>query len=120
MKQYVVQNKIKISRLSPTDDHAFTIADKSTIKVLGKAHIKLTIGNEIFEHSFNVISNVSVEIILGDDFLNIIDAIFHRGPKTFSLLNGIIQVPLGSRGPPQIMAVTPYEVTMLPNSQQIL
>jgi len=70
---------------------------KSTIEVLGKAHIELTIGNEIFEHSFHVISNLSVDIILGDDFLEMNNAIFHRGEKTFSLLNGMIQVPLCTR-----------------------
>jgi len=43
-----------INRLAETDDHAFTIADKSTIKVLGKAYIEVTIGNEIFEHSFHM------------------------------------------------------------------
>jgi len=89
-ENYVVQHKIKINKLSPNDDHAFTIADKSTIKVLGKAHIELTIGNEIFDHSFHVISNLSVDIILGDDFLESNDAIIHRGEKTFSLLNGMI------------------------------
>jgi len=48
------------------------------------------------------------------------DAIIHRGEKTFSLLNGMIQVPLCVRGPPQILAISPYEVTIPPNSQQIL
>jgi len=110
---------MKITRLSPNDDHAFTIADKSTIKVLKKAHIKLRIGNEVFDHSFHVISNLSVDIILGDDFLELNDAIVHRGEKTFSLLNGMIQVPLCVRGPPQIIAIRPYEVTIPPNSQQI-
>jgi len=119
-EQYVVQHKIKITSLSPNDDYAFTIADKSTIKVLGKTQIDLTIGNEIFEHSFHVISNLSVDIILGDDFLDMNDAIIHRSEKTFSLLNGMIQVPLCVRGPPQIMAISPYEVTIPPNSQQIL
>jgi len=57
-----------INRWAETDDHAFTIADKLTIKVLGKAHIELTIENEIFDHSFHVISNISVDIILGYDF----------------------------------------------------
>jgi len=99
-EQYLVQNKMQIKKLSPNDDHAFTIAEKSTIKVLGKAHIKLTIGSEIFEHSFHVISNLSVDIILGGDFLEMNDAIIHRREKTFSLLNGMIQVPLCTRGPP--------------------
>jgi len=53
-EQYVIHNKMEITRLSPNNDHAFTIADKSTIKVLGKAHIELTIGNEIFDHSSNI------------------------------------------------------------------
>jgi len=119
-EQYVIQHKMKITRLLPNDDHAFIIADNSTIKVIGKALIDLTIGNEIFEHSFHVISNLSVDIILGDDFLDINDAIIHRGEKTFSLLKGMIQVPLCVRGPPQIIAITPYDVTIPPNSQQIL
>jgi len=119
-EQYVRDNKMTISHIADTDDHAFTIADKSTIKVLGKAHIKLTIGNEIFDHSFHVISNLSVEIILGDHFLEMNDAVIHRGDKTFSLLNGMIQVLLCIRGPPQIIAITPYKITIPPNSQQIL
>jgi len=101
-------------------DHAFTIADKSTVRVLGKANINLTIGTELFEHSFHVVSNLSVNINLGDDFLEMNDVVIHRGQKTFSLLNGMVQVPLCTRGPPQIMAITPYEVTIQPNSQQIL
>jgi len=109
-----------INRIAETDDHAFTIADKTTIKVLGKAHIKLTTGNEIFDHSFHVISNLSVDIILGDDFLEMSDAVNHRGDKTFSFLNEMIQVPLCIRGPPQIIAITPYEVTIPLNSQQVL
>jgi len=80
-EKYVRDNKMTINRLAGTDDHAFTIADKSTIKVLGKAHIELTIGNEIFDHSFHMISNLSVDIILGDDFLEMNDAIIHRGTK---------------------------------------
>jgi len=32
----------------------------------------------------------------------------------------MIQVPLCTRGPPQIVATTPYKVTIPPNSQQIL
>jgi len=68
---------MKITRLFPNNDYAFTIADKSTIKVFGKGHIELTIGNEIFEHSFHVISNLSVDIILGDDFLKLNYAIIH-------------------------------------------
>jgi len=119
-EQYVIHNKMKITRLFPNDDHAFTIADKSTIKVLEKAQIELTIRNEIFEHSFHVISNLSVDIILGDDFLELNDAIIHREEKTFSLLNRMIQVPLCVCGPPQIIAISPYEVTIPPNSQQIL
>jgi len=59
--------------------------------MLGKACIELTIGNEIFDHSFHVILNLSLDIILGDDFLEMNDAIIHRGDKTFSLLNGMIQ-----------------------------
>jgi len=86
-EQYVNQHKMKITKLSPNNDHAFTIADKSPIKVLGKTHIELTIRNEIFKHSFYVISNLSVDIILGDDFLKLNDAIIHCGEKTFSLLN---------------------------------
>jgi len=78
-EQYVRDNKMTINCLAETDDLAFTIADKSTIKVLGKAHIELTIGNEIFDHSFHVISNLSVDIILGDDFLEMNDAIVPRG-----------------------------------------
>jgi len=119
-EQYVVQHKMKITRLSLNDHHAFTIADKSTIKVLGKAHIELTIGNEIFEHSFHVIFSLWVDIILGYDFLEISDAIIHRGEKTFSLLNGMIQVPVCVRGLPQIIAISPYEITIPLNSQQIL
>jgi len=119
-EQYVRNNKMKIDELTDGDDHAFTIADKSTIRVLGKAHIQLTIGNEIFEHSFHVISNLSVDIILRDDFLEINDAIIHRGERTFSLLNGMIQVPLCTRGKSQIIAFTPYEVTIPANSQQVL
>jgi len=67
-----------------------------------------------------VISNLSVDIILGDDFLKMNDAIIHKGEKTFSLLNGMIQVPLFAIGPLQIVAITQYEVTIPPNSQQIL
>jgi len=59
---------MKITSLSPNDDHAFTIADKSTNKVLGKTQIDQTIENEMFEHSFYVNSNLSVDIILRDDF----------------------------------------------------
>jgi len=44
--------------------------------------IRLTIGNEIFEHNFHLISNLSVDIILGDDFLELNDAIIYRGKKT--------------------------------------
>jgi len=80
----------------------------------------LTIGNKIFDHSFHVISNLSVDIILGDDFLDIIDAVIHRKDKTFSFLNGMIQVSLCIKGPPQIIAITPYEITIPPNSQQVL
>jgi len=80
-EQYVRNNKMTINRLAETNDHAFTIADKSTIKVLGKAHIELTIGNEIFDHSFHVISNLSVDIILREDFLEMNDAITHRGTR---------------------------------------
>jgi len=76
--------------MSPTNNHAFTIANKSTIRVLGKANINLTIGTEIFEHSFHVILNLSVNVILGDDFLEINDAIIHRGHKIFSLINGMV------------------------------
>jgi len=119
-EKYVRDNKMTINHLTETDDHAFTIADKTTIKVLGKAHIELTIGNEIFDHSFQVISNLSVDIILGDDFLEMIDAVIHTGDKTFSLVNGMIQVPLCIKGPPQIIAITPYEITIPPNSQQVL
>jgi len=119
-EQYVLQHKMKITRLSPSDDHTFTIADKSTIKVLGKVHIELTIGNEIFDNSFHVISDQSVDIIPGGDFLEFNDAIIHRGEKTFSLLNGMIQVPLCVQGLPQIKAISPYEVTLTPNCQQIL
>jgi len=32
----------------------------------------------------------------------------------------MIQVPLCIRGPPQIMAISPYEITIPPNSQQVL
>jgi len=67
-----------INHLAETDDHAFNIADKLNIKVLGKAHIKLTIANGIFDHSFHVILNLSVDIILGDDFLEMNDAIIYR------------------------------------------
>jgi len=119
-EQYVRDNKMTINRIAETADHAFTIADKSTIKVLGNAHIELTIGNEIFDHSFYVISNLSVDIILGNDFQEMNDAIIHRGEKTFSLLNGMIQVPLCIRGPPQIMAITPNKITIPLNSQQVL
>jgi len=111
---------MKLNQLTDGDDHAFTIADKSTIKVLGKAKIQLTIGNEIFEHSFHIILNLSVDLILGDDFLEINDTIIHGGEKTFSLLNKMIQVPLCTRGPPQIIAITPYDVTIPANSQQVL
>jgi len=111
---------MKITRLSSNDDHAFTIADKSTIKMLGKAHIEYTKGSEIFKHSFPVFSNLSIDIILEDDFLEINDAIIHKGDKTFSLLNGMIKVPLCVRGPPQIIAIPSYEITIPPNSQQIL
>jgi len=52
--------------------------------------------------------------------LEINDAIIHNGGKTFSLLNGLIQVPLCTRGMPQIVEITPYEVTILLNSQQVL
>jgi len=86
-EQYLRDNKMTINRLNETDDHDFTIADKTTIRVLGKAHIELTIGNEIFDHSFHVISNLSVDIILGDDFLEMNDAVIHRADKTFSLLS---------------------------------
>jgi len=55
-EQYVRNNKMTINRLAETDDHAFTIADKTAIKVLGKAHIEITIGNKIFDHS--LISNL--------------------------------------------------------------
>jgi len=48
------------------------------------------------------------------------DAIIHRREKTFSLLNGMIQVPLCIRGPPQIMAIFPYKITIPPISQQVL
>jgi len=80
----------------------------------------LTIGNEIFDHRFHVISNLSVDFILGDDFLDMNDAVIHKGDKTFSLLNGMIQVPFCIRGPPQIIAITPYEITIPTNSQQVL
>jgi len=36
-EQYVRNNNMKINQLTDEDDHAFTIADNSTIKVLGKA-----------------------------------------------------------------------------------
>jgi len=39
-EQYVKDNKMTINRLAETDDHAFNIADKTTIKVIGKAHIQ--------------------------------------------------------------------------------
>jgi len=32
----------------------------------------------------------------------------------------MIQVPLCIRGPPQIIAISPYEITIPPNSQQVL
>jgi len=32
----------------------------------------------------------------------------------------MVQVPLYKRGPPQILAITPYEATILPNSQEII
>jgi len=61
-----------------------------------------------------------VDIIPGDDFLEMNDAIIHRGDKTFSLLNEMIQVPLCIGGPPQILAISPYNITIPPNSQQVL
>jgi len=67
-----------------------------------------------------VISNLSVDIILGDAFLELNDGAIHRGDKILSLLNGMIQVPLCPRGPLQIIAIRPYKVTIPPNSQQIL
>jgi len=61
-----------------------------------------------------------IDIILGDDFLELNNAIIHQGEKTFSFLNEMIQVPLCIRGPPHIVAITPYEIKIPPNSQQIL
>jgi len=77
-EQYVIQNNMQISRLSSTDDHPFTIVDKSTLKVFGKANNNFYNWTGNISKSFHVISNLSVDIILGDDFLELNDAIIQR------------------------------------------
>jgi len=49
-----------------------------------------------------------------------IGAILHKYKRIFSSLNGMVQVPQWNKYPPQIVAVTPYDVTLPPNDRLIL
>jgi len=47
------------------------------------AEFPLTIGGEIFDHSFHVINNLSPDMRIGDDFPSTYDACIHRGKRLF-------------------------------------
>jgi len=77
----------------------------------------LTIGTEILEHSFLVNSNLFVYVILGDDFFGNERRNNSQRAEDFQFIKRNVQVPLWTKGPPHILAVTPYDITISPNSQ---
>jgi len=83
--------------------HAMTIVNRVTI-------IEATIPGIKYnnEHPPHTYTRPYIEVILDKD------------KRIFNSYNGKVQVPQWNKCPPHILAVTPYDVTIPPNSQQIL
>jgi len=89
---------------------------ESTTTAIGSTNIELTFVGEKFSHSFQVINNLTVNIIIGVDFLCKYKAYLSQG--VFSLGVARITVPLVGRGDASGLAELREQVTLQPNTQR--
>jgi RNA:NAD 2'-phosphotransferase (TPT1/KptA family) len=98
----------------------FISADGGAMKVQGKAILTLTIGNVGYIQVFHVLSNLTIDILLGGDFLLENRVTLDYDSRTLSLDAGLVQVPLGKRGELLGMAIVAENISIPPNTQKLV
>jgi len=89
---------------------------ESTTTAIGSTNIELTFVGEKFSHSFQVLDNLTVNIIIGVDFLCKYNAYLSHG--VVSLEGAQITVPLVGRGDTSGLADLKEQVTLQLNTQR--
>jgi len=92
---FVQKHGLHLDPLKPGMTCVYMSAGKTKIRVIGTTCITLSFGNENFVFKFQVVNNLSVNILLGMDFILNNNCVPFANKQLFSLVNGRVWVPMG-------------------------
>jgi len=84
--------------LQPGESKSYVAAGETKITAIGSTNMVLTFAGEKFSHSFQIIKNLSTNILIGVNFIRKYNCVPYVSQGVFSLWDARITVPLVVKG----------------------
>jgi len=106
--------------LQPGESRYYVAAGETRITAIGSTNIVLTFAGKKFPNNFQIIKNLSTNILIGVNFICKYNCVAYLSKEVFSLEDARIMVPLVVKGDTLGLAKLKEQVTLQSNTQQIV
>jgi len=114
------KHNLHVIPLQPGESRPYVAAGETRITAIGSTNLILTFAGEKFQHNFHIIKNLSTNILMGVNFIRKYNCVLYVSQGIFSLGDVRITVPLVVKGDTLGLAKLMEQVTLQPNTQQIV
>jgi len=108
---------LQIITLQPGESRSYIAAGETRITAIGSTNLILTFAGENFPHNFQIIKNLSTNILISVNFIRKYNCVPYVSQETFSLGDARITVPLVVKGDTLGLAKLKEQVTLEPHTQ---
>jgi len=114
------KHNLRVTPLQPGESKSYIAAGETRITAIGSTNLELTFAGEKFVHNFQIIKNLSTNILIGVNFIRKYKCVAYLAQGVFTLEDARVTVPLVVKGETLGLAKLKQQVTLQPNTQQIV
>jgi len=92
------KHNLHVIPLQPEESRSYVAAGETRITAIGSTNIVLTFAGEKFPHNFQIIKNLSTNILIGVNFIGKYNCVAYLSQEVFFLGDARITVPLAVIG----------------------
>jgi len=102
------------------ESRSYIAAGETRITAIGSTNLVLTFAGEEFEHNFQIIRNLSTNILIGVNFIRKYNCVAYLSKGVFTLGDARVTVPLVVKAETLRLARLKQQMTLHPNTQNIV